>query len=46
MPYKNDFYVKKMNHVLKPTCFYCNVKGHTSKARYIRNFGIPYGEYV
>lgn len=26
--------------------FYCNEKGHTSNACYIRNCGIPYGEYV
>lgn len=33
-------------HVHKSTCFYCNTKGHTPNTCYIRNYGVPYGEYV
>lgn len=33
-------------HVHKSTCFYCNTKGHTPNTYYIRNYGVPYGEYV
>lgn len=47
IPYnRNKFYVNKKNHVFRPICFYLNAKGHTSNACYIRNYGIPYGEYV
>lgn len=47
MPYdRNNFYVNKRNHIFRPTYFYCNEKGHTSNTCYIRNYGIPYGEYV
>lgn len=28
------------------TCFYCNIKGHTPNNCYIRNIGVPYGEYI
>lgn len=42
----NNFYVNKKNHVFRPTCFYCNINGHTYNACCIRNYGIPYGEYV
>ena len=33
-------------HVQKLSCFYCNMKGHTPNTCYIRNFGVPYGEYI
>lgn len=36
----------KRNHVFRPTCFYCKTKDHTINACYIRNYGIPYSEYV
>ena len=34
------------HHVLNLTCFYCNIKGHTPNSCYIRNFGVPYGEFI
>jgi len=34
------------HHVHNLTCFYCNIKGHTPNTCYIRNFGIPYGEFI
>lgn len=40
---KNNSYV---HHVHKPTCFYCNTKGHTLNPLYIRNYGVSYGEHV
>ena len=43
---RNNSYVYKRNHVFIPTCFYCNTKGHPPNACYIRNYGIPYDEYV
>jgi len=55
---KNNFYVKNnssngnnsnsYHHVHKLTCSYCNTKDHTPNANtcYIRNFGVPYGEFV
>ena len=36
----------KRNHIFRPTCFYCKAKCHTTNAYYIRNYGIPYNEYV
>lgn len=36
----------KMNHIFRSTCFYCKAKVHTINACYIRNYGIPYCEYV
>lgn len=43
---RNKFYLNKRNRVFRPTCSYCNTKGHTLKACYIRNYNVPYGEYV
>lgn len=40
---KNNSYV---HHVHKPTCFYCNTKGHTLNPLYIRNYGVSYREHV
>ena len=34
------------HHAHNLTCLYCNTKGHTLNTCYIRNFGIPYGEYI
>lgn len=46
-PYdRNNFYVNKRKHVFRPIWFYCYAKGHTYNDFYIRNYGIPYGEYV
>lgn len=36
----------KRNHVFRPTFFYCKVKGHTTNACYIKNYGISYSKYV
>jgi len=30
----------------KLTCSYCNNKGHTPNACYIRNIGIPNGKFI
>lgn len=43
---RNNSYVYKRNHVFRLTLFYCNTKGHTPNACYIRNYDILYGEYV
>lgn len=46
-PYdRNNFYLNKRNNVFRPICFNCNAKGHTSNTCYIKNYGIPYCEYV
>lgn len=42
----NNSYIYKMNHVFRPTYFYYNTKGHTPNTFYIRNYGVPYDEYV
>lgn len=34
------------HHVHNLTCFYCNTKGHTLNTCYIRNIGVPYGEFI
>jgi phage gpG-like protein len=34
------------NSYHKPTCFYCNIIGHTSNACYIQNVGVPNGEFI
>lgn len=47
--YSNNSYVRNNSyayHIYKPTCFYCNTKVYTPNACYIRNYGVPYGEYV
>jgi hypothetical protein len=41
-----DSYLYKNHHVHKPICFYCNKKGHTPSVCYIRNYGVPYSEYI
>ncbi|XP_045798087.1 uncharacterized protein LOC123892341 [Trifolium pratense] len=43
---RNNFYGNKENHIFRPTCFYCNTKGHTPNACYVRNIGVPNGEYI
>lgn len=50
--YSNNSYVRsnpyayKNHHVHKPICFYCNTKGHTPESFYMRNYGVPYSEYI
>jgi len=34
------------HHAHNLTCFYCNTKGHNPNTCYIRNFGVPYGEFI
>jgi len=34
------------HHAHYLTCFYCNIKDHTPNTFYIRNIGVPYGEYI
>jgi hypothetical protein len=34
------------NSYHKPTCFYCNIIGHTPNACYIKNVGVPNGEFI
>jgi hypothetical protein len=34
------------NSYHKPTCFYCNIIGHTSNACYIKNVGVPNDEFI
>lgn len=43
---KNNFSVSNDKNFFKPTCFYVNFKGHASNACYIRNIGLPSGNYV
>jgi hypothetical protein len=37
---------KNFNSYHKPTCFYCKIIGHTSNACYIKNVGLPNGEFI
>lgn len=43
---RNNLYVYERNHVFISTCSYCNTKGHTPNVCYIRNYDVPYGDYV
>lgn len=42
----NNSYVYKRKLHFRPICFYFNTKGHTLSDGYIRNYVVPYGEYV
>lgn len=46
-PYvRSNSYVYKRNPIFNPTCFNCNIKGHTPNSCYMRNHGMGQNVWV
>ncbi|CAJ2660665.1 unnamed protein product [Trifolium pratense] len=43
---KKKSYIPRYRSNFVPTCFYCGISGHTPNACYVRNIGVPNGEYI